>query len=389
MSSIAIVGGGIAGLGLAAQLGHTSHDVTVYERRSLGAGTTGKSIACFGHHLRDEEPKRSLVELSWDVYEPLIAEGTLSYHETGLMIGAQTDAFLEELRAGVEAVCDTGIPARVLDPGDLRGHNIAPEAASEGAAWYPSAGRLDPAEILSWFAQEARGRGVTIETGVEVTDVRTGGTAVTALETSAGVHHSDIVVNAAGPWAHELNAMAGVSLPLKHTLAPILVLESPENFDLPTVAFENGVYFTGERSAKVLAGHAAHTSDEDLWKTADVFDTPESKQGTGAGTAGQRHRERVADYAPTAIPKLADARTSNEWCGIRCFTPDRRPIVGSTGLDGFYVAVGMSGWGITLGPACGQLLAEHLATGEDPGALDALSPERFTDTATSASPVDR
>lgn len=389
MSSIAIVGGGIAGLGLASRLGHTSHDVTVYERRSLGAGTTGKSIACFGHHLRDEKPKRSLVELSWDVYEPLIAEGILSYHKTGMMIGAQTDAFLEELRAGVRAVRDTGIPARVLDPEDLREHNVAPEAASEGAAWYPSAGRLDPAEILSWFAGEARDRGVTIETGVEVTDVRTDGAAVTALETSAGVHHPDIVVNAAGPWAHELNAMAGVSLPLKHTPAPILVLESSADFELPTVAFENGIYFTGERSAKVLAGHAAHTSEEDLWKTADVFDAPDSKQGTGTGSAGQRHRERIADYAPRAIPKLADARASNEWCGIRCFTPDHRPIVGPTGLDGFHVAVGMSGWGITLGPACGQLLAKHLATGETPDVLESLSAERFTDTATSTSTVDR
>jgi len=379
MASIAIVGGGIVGLGLAYHLRQTAHDVTVYERRALGAGTTGKSIACFGRHLTEAEPERSLVELSWDVYEPLVAEGILSYHETGLMVAARTDAFLDELKSSAEAVRETGIRAHVLDPEDVRTHNVAPGAASAGAVWYPSAGRLDPAEILSHFASEARDCGVDVETGVEVTDVRTDADAVAGLDTDAGVQHSDVVVNAAGPWANRLNAMAGVALPLKHTLAPIVVLEAAEDFDLPTVAFENGVYFTGERSATVLAGHAAHTSDEEVWETAVAFDSPDSKQGTGTGSAGQRHRERIAEYAPTAVPKLADARASNEWCGVRCFTPDGRPMVGPTELDGFYVATGMSGWGITLGPACGELLAEHLVTGETPEPLGALDPDRFSD----------
>lgn len=389
MGSIAVVGGGITGLSLAYHLRQTSRDVTVYEKRALGGGTTGKSIACFGHHLAADEVERELVSRSWDVYEPLVSEGTLSYHETGLMVAAETEAFFEELRASASAAREAGITAEVLAPEDVSTYNIAPEAAGEGATRYPSAGRLDPAEILSYFAEEAQDCGVDVETGVEVTDVRTDGAALAGLETSAGIRTPDVVVNAAGPWAHELNTMAGVSLPLKHTLAPIVVLESSEDFELPTVAFENGVYFTGERSATVLAGHAAHSSSEEVWDTAAVFDAPEGKQGTGLGSVSQRHRERVAEYAPTAIPKLEGARASNEWRGIRCFTPDQRPIVGPTAVDGFYVACGMSGWGITLGPACGKLLAEQLVTGDRPGPLGALGTDRFRDTVSSSSSVER
>jgi len=385
MGSIAVVGGGIVGLSLAYHLRQTSRDVTVYEKRAPGAGTTGKSIACFGRHLAADEVERELMSRSWDVYEPLVAERTLSYHETGLMVAAETEAFFAELRASADAAREAGITAEVLAPEDVATYNIAPEAASEGATRYPSAGRLDPAEILSYFADEAQDCGVDVETGVEVTDVRIDGAAVTGLETSAGVRTPDVVVNAAGPWAHELNTMAGVSLPLKHTLAPIVVLEASENFELPTVAFENGVYFTGERSATVLAGHAAHSSSDEVWDTAAAFDVPESKQGTGQGTVSQRHRERIAEHAPTAIPKLADARASNEWRGLRCFTPDERPIVGPTAVDGFYVAGGMSGWGITLGPACGQLLAEHLVTGDRPDPLGALGAGRFGEPVTSSS----
>jgi sarcosine oxidase subunit beta len=385
MGSIAVVGGGIVGLSLAYHLRQTSRDVTVYERRALGAGTTGKSIACFGRHLAADEVERALVSRSWDVYGPLVAAGKLSYHETGLMIAAETEAFFEELRASAGAAREAGVPAEVLAPAEVSAHNVSPEAASEGATLYPSAGRLDPTEILSYFADEARDCGVDVETGVEVTDVRTESGAVTGLETSAGVQTPDVVVNAAGPWAPEVDAMAGVSLPLTHTLAPIVVLESGENVELPTVAFENGVYFTAERSATVLAGHAAHSSSDEVWDTAAVFDAPEGKQGTGPGSVSQRHRERVAEYAPVAVPKLEGARASNEWRGIRCFTPDERPIVGPTGVDGFYVASGMSGWGITLGPACGQLLADHLVTGDHPDLLETLGADRFEAAAPSSS----
>ena len=103
MGSIAVVGGGIVGLSLAYHLRQTSRDVTVYEKRAPGAGTTGKSIACFGRHLAADEVERELMSRSWDVYEPLVAERTLSYHETGLMVAAETEAFFAELRASADA----------------------------------------------------------------------------------------------------------------------------------------------------------------------------------------------------------------------------------------------------------------------------------------------
>lgn len=382
MSSIIIVGGGIAGTSLAYQLRESSHDVTLLEKRGLGAGTTGKSIACFGWYPHYDGREYDLATRSWNVYEPLVENGTLSYHENGLLEVADTRSAFEELKAGVEALRKRGKPAEVLEGEDVREHGVDPGAVGAGAAFFPSAGRLDPAEIVAHFADTARGRGVEIETGVEVTDVRTDGNEIAGVATTAGEIDADVVVNAAGPWAPQLDAMVDVSLPLRHSYAPISVLESPSDLDLPTVILESGLYFTGERSAKVLVGNAPHESkDGDRWEATLELDDPDGEQGTGIGSVTEDHRRIVAEQTPRILLGLQGATVSNEWRGIRCLTPDYRPVVGPTDVEGYYLAAGMSGWGITLAPACGALLAEHL-TGEDDTVCDdlaSLAPSRFSE----------
>jgi len=379
VSSIVIVGGGIVGVSLAYHLRGSSHDVSVLEKRSLGAGTTGKSIACFGRYPLYAGHEYDLATRSWDIYGPLVEDGTVSYHDSGLLEVADTEPAFRELKEGVETLRANGHPAEVLDAEGVREHGVAPEAVGAGAAFFPSAGRLDPASIVSCFADRAREGGVDIETGIEVTGLRTGKDGVAGVSTTDGEFDADAVVNAAGPWAPQLNAMAGVSLPLKHTYAPISVLETASNFELPTVILEDGLYFTGERSAKVLAGRAPHeSSDEDGWEAALELDDPDGEEGVGMGSVDETHREIIARRAHEIVPRLEGAKISNEWRGIRCLTPDYRPAVGPTELEGFYAATGMSGWGITFAPACAELLAEHLTDGTESEILAYLSPDRFS-----------
>ena len=379
MRSIVVVGGGIVGSSLAYHLGESSHDVTLLEKQSLGSGTTGKSIACFGWYPLYSGHGYELASRSWDIYGPLVEDGTIPYHDNGLLEVADTEAAFEELKEGVEALQAEGHPAEVLEAEAVRGHGVAPEAVGAGAALFPSAGRLDPSGIVSQFADRAREYGVAIETGVEVTDLLIEGDEIAGVSTTDGDRDADVVVNAAGPWAPRLNAMAGVSLPLRHTYAPISVLETASEFALPTVIFEDGLYFTGERSAKVLAGRAPHeSSDEDGFEAALELADPDSEQGLGMGSVGEKHRTTIAREAQRRIPKLEGAEISNEWQGVRCLTPDYRPAVGPTDLEGFYAATGMSGWGITFAPACAELLAAHLTDGSISETLEYLSPDRFS-----------
>lgn len=177
---------------------------------------------------------------------------------------AETQEFYDQLVESVEELQKAGVPAEALTEMEIIDLNVNPDSARAGATLYPSIGRLDPGEIVSHCSQAGQATGVSIETDTRVTDVVVQDGAVTAVETDIGELKPDVVINPAGPWSSIVNQMVGVDIPLKHTLAPSSVLETAENFDLPTVILENGVYFSGERSPKSLAGYAPHESSDGL-----------------------------------------------------------------------------------------------------------------------------
>ena len=63
-------------------------------------------------------------------------------------------------------------------------------------------------------------------------------------------------------------------------------------------------------------------------------------------------------------------RREDEWCGARPVTVDGLPLIGATRLPHLFVAGGHGTWGMTEGPASGELLAHYIATGERPTALN-------------------
>jgi sarcosine oxidase subunit beta len=375
MERIVVVGGGIVGTALGAQLSENFDEVTLFEKESLGAGTTGKSIANFAWHLNTRpdwsEVVRSLTERSWSTYEAML-ETELSFHQIG-WIGIEDDErTLRERKDRIDRIENPRIRAEILAPAELSAFHLDPEAVGAGGLYFPTEGRLDPSEIVTAFGNRTRANGGEIRQATEVTDVVVEDGGVIGVETSKGAVDADVVVNAAGPWAPVLNRMVGVSVPLRHTEAPIVVMDTEENFKLPSVNLTNGVYFTGEVSAKTLGGHYPL----DHW-AAGSERSPDTDQGVGRGTLSEDVRGKIVDTAFRVVPKLRDAEFTNEWQGIRCVTPDGMPVVGQTTVDGFYLATGMSGEGITLGPACAEYLAEALRTKRSNSVLDALSPDRF------------
>jgi sarcosine oxidase subunit beta len=75
------------------------------------------------------------------------------------------------------------------------------------------------------------------------------------------------------------------------------------------------------------------------------------------------------------VPRLADATLTDEWVGIGTKTPDGAPIVGQTAVEGLSLAV--TGAGIQLAPAVGDVLARRLVDGETTPHHDAVTPARF------------
>lgn len=360
---IVIVGGGIVGTSIAYHLRNADRPTILLEKNDLlGAGTTRESIAMLG--LSYSAPL-DLRRDALDHYGPLIEDGTIDFERIGTLKIRESPEAIAAMERTVEELDALGREASFLEPGEVREFGVEPPEGST-TLWIPDEGYLDPAGIIARWKEEARDAGVDIRTGTAVTDVSVADGVVTGVETTDGRIATDTVVNAAGQWAHRVNEMVGVSLPLRHNDGPILVLETDEEIALPNTSFPNGQYVRQEGRTQVFAGR--HGSP---WESAELRN-PEF-----ARSIPESFYLDVEELFETSLPGFPDPRLVNEWSGMRTITPDGLPIVGRTRVDGFVVACGLNGMGITLAPAVGERLAADLVGGDVDDGLRTLAAGRF------------
>jgi sarcosine oxidase subunit beta len=88
---------------------------------------------------------------------------------------------------------------------------------------------------------------------------------------------------------------------------------------------------------------------------------------------------RLAQGAVRFFPKLAGARVIRSYAGLRPYTADGLPILGDVdGIEGFTMACGHSGDGISLAPITGKLISEMITNGKPSVCLDEFRLSRFT-----------
>lgn len=371
MDPVVVVGGGIVGASVAHHLREADVPVVLYERDALGSGTTADSVAMFiWKQTTPAETAHRLRERSWETYGRLVEDGTIEFSRIGGLYPTESAGRLEELRETAARLGEFGVRTEVLEPSELERFGLVPDDLV-GGLHLPDEGYLDPAEVVQFFAGEARAAGARVETGSAVTNVfvenRAPGDRVVGVEVDGERIPASGVVNAAGPWAPTVDKMAGVSLPLRHNVGPILVLDHDLDLALPFVEFEDGGYVRGEGRRQVFAGQYGVGYDD-----ADRLDLD------AARGVDEAFRLAVGDRLETYLPDLADARVTTDWVGVRTITPDGNPFVGETDLDGYYTATGMSGLGVTLAPAVGEHLASVVAPDRTPDATvrGLLSPAR-------------
>lgn len=363
---VVIVGGGIVGISIAYALRHSDRSVTLLEKNALGSGTTGASIAQFIRH--QTQPTRAEAErrqLSWEWYEPRIAEDIFSFDQCGTLHVAAGQAEWDQLKRLATAHADLDIVTDVLESPALERFGLDPSAV-QGGFFLPDDGVLDPTEIVQYCASEAREAGVSIETSVTVTGIDTSGGNVDTVRTAERTYPAATVVNAAGPWASELNEWVGVTAPLRHTSGPILVLQTERDVSLPLTFFEDEIYLRREADCQILAG-----------EFSTDFEDAERVDPDSTWPIRESFYIRVAEIVERYLSSTNDYRVQNEWLGIRTVTPDGYPIVGETSVDGYYLAAGMSGHGITHAPMIGEAVATLIESGETPKEITPLSNARF------------
>lgn len=352
-----IIGGGIAGISLAAKLAPHGR-VTLWEAEDTLAYHSSSRSAAMYEPGYGPPAVQALTRASGAEFH---ASGTLS--ERGFMLIADHAAehrFEQDL-ADLHLTEITHEDALQRVP-TLNPDHLARAAVSAGA-W-----DIDTDALIQAYLREARSHGAQIATRHPVQQIERQATAwrVTSGETQI---RAGVLINAAGAWADQVAAMAGlggISLqPKRRSMARI---PAPEGYSVrhwPMVlGAGESFYFKPDAGALIVS-----PADADPVQPHDAFaDDFVLAQG-------------LALYEQAVTTPVT--RMLANWAGLRSFTPDGTPAIGFDPVEpGFFWLAGQGGYGFQSAPAAARLAAD-LITGRDPtrwleaATVRALDPARL------------
>jgi glycerol-3-phosphate dehydrogenase len=229
-TTVLVVGGGATGVGVARDLATRGVDVTLVERDGLAAGTTGRShgVLHSGARYAEADPDDAAACLAENRILREVAGACV--RETGgyfLQLPADDPAYFDRKRAACE---ELGMAVETLDGDALRDRVPAANPAVERALAVPD-GVVSPSRLVVATAVAAREAGATLHPrspvdGIDVADGR-----VAAVDVGGRLDatvEADAVVNAAGPWAGRLAALAGVPVPMAPTRGVMVAVDDPD-----------------------------------------------------------------------------------------------------------------------------------------------------------------
>jgi D-arginine dehydrogenase len=363
MTDILVIGGGIAGISAAAECARAGASVTVLESEpQIGYHATGRSAAIFIRNYGNAT-LRALNAVAEPIFEHPgeISDKPILSPRGELMVASEEelpvlDAYLDGA-VGVERL--TGKEAAEIVP-ILRPERIA------GAMIERNARGIDVDLLLQGYARMLRARGGRIITGAAVQALRHEA-GQWRVETEKGTFTAPTIVNAAGAWADEIAAMAGLPrLGLQPYRRSAAIIPAPEGHDTehwPIFGSIAETWYAKPEAGKLMVSPA----DEDPVDPHDAW--PEDM----VLAEGLHRFEQAVTHEVT--------RLEHSWAGLRTFAPDRTPVAGfDPRAHGFFWLAGQGGYGVQTAPALSRLSAA-LLTGRTPeidaATRAALAPDRL------------
>ncbi|PWG03286.1 NAD(P)/FAD-dependent oxidoreductase [Sphingosinicella humi] len=341
-ADIAIIGAGMAGASLAAEVGGRASVLLLEAEARPGYHSTGRSAAFWSETYGGPkvQPLTSASGRFLAAPPPSFSERPFLSPRRALHLAdakgrPALDALCAEFSGGAVAL-ERLDRARLetMIPGLRAGWD---EGVLEGSCTDIDVGGLHAA-----YLKAARAQGVRLVTDARVARAERRGTGW-RLDSSAGSLEADVIVNAAGAWADEVATLVGAAplgiQPYRRTIVQLRTTP-PAPAEMPLVIDALGrFYFKPEAGRLWLSPH-----DETPCVAADC-----GPEEIDVALAIDRF-ERVVDWKVE--------RVEHSWAGLRSFAPDRLPVYGfDSDVPGFFWFAGQGGFGIQTAPAAAKLAA--------------------------------
>lgn len=377
---VIIIGGGITGCSIAyhlAKMGWT--DVLLLDKGDLTSGSTWHAAGLVTQFHTSPTLMRMRI-YSVNLYRQLQAETgpSVGWHEVGSLRLASSPDHFKFLQRQIGQAKALGMAVEMISPAEAL--RIFPDMSGEdlyGALYIPGDGHLDPSGVTLELARRARQMGVTMQTGVRVTnfDFDSSG-AITQVNTDHGSIKTEIVVNAAGMWGRQVGAMARINLPITPLIHQHLATKPIPGHELPpnTPALRDPyhLFYLREEVRGFLIG--GFEVEPQAWSVEGVpWDFTQKLL-----PSDWELFDPIMEGAIRRIPLLAQAELMHLVNGPEGITPDSRPLVGPVpGRPGFFVACGLSHTGFGAGGALGDIVAQWIVNGEPDSNVSELNVRRF------------
>jgi sarcosine oxidase subunit beta len=350
---VVVIGAGAIGLAVALQLRRAGVEGVLVVDRNASPGMGSTSRANGGVRAQFTTPinirfSQYTIEKLRELHE--LSGGRVGFRAVGYLFLTGTDAGEIALRRSWELQRSLGVDVDWLSADGVLG--ITPFVNVDGlsgATFCAGDGVIDPHGVVSALWAECRRLGTAFLLDTEVHALS--GSATARVQTTAGDIETDMVVNAAGPFAREVAAMAGVDLPVIARRRNLACTEPVAG--IPTaipmcVDNDTGVLIRRE-GAGILIGFS------------DPADSP--SMDTAFDPA---FLDAIAARIGNRFPFLEDVPISPRkcWAGLYPETPDHHAIIDTTEDAPWLLhCAGFGGHGIMHSFAAAQAVTELVGSG--------------------------
>ena len=368
--TVAIIGAGVIGLGIAWRLAARGASVAVFDKGAAGAGASHAAAGMLAACAEAEPGEDALVTLGresqarWPAFAAeleqaagidvgLRPEGTLV-----LALTADDQARLNHLLAFQQKL---GLPLQWISAAETRRREPHLAGKLAGAVFSPEDTQIDNRKLATALRIAAETAGVGINEHRPVSAISSHAGRIDGIVLADGVKiAADVVVLAAGAWSRNIGGLAAeLRPPVRPIKGQMLALRMDAATPLLNhVVWAPGAYLVPRRDGRLLVGATVEEKGYDTSLTAGGVLT-------------------LLEAAWRAVPAVEELPIEEMWVGHRPGSRDDAPILGAAPIEGLVYATGHHRNGILLTPVTADAIARLVLEGVAEPAIRPFGIERF------------
>ena len=369
-ASIAVIGGGVIGLGVAWRLAQRGAAVQVFDRGAAGAGASHAAAGMLAACAEAEAGEEGLTALGresqarWPAFAAELLEVSgvdVELRTEGTLVVALTADDQARLNHQLVFQQKLGLPLQWISAAETRRREPHLAGKLAGAVLSPEDTQVDNRKLAAALRLAAEAAGASVNEYRPVSTISSRAGRVDGIVLADGTKvAADVVVLAAGAWSRSIAGLGPELLPpVRPIKGQMLALRMDPAAPLLThVVWAPAAYLVPRRDGRLLVGATVEEKGYDTSLTAGGMLT-------------------LLEAAWRTVPAIEELPIDEMWVGHRPGSRDDAPILGPGPVEGLIYATGHHRNGILLAPVTADAIARLVFDGTVDAAIRPFGVERF------------